>query len=388
MMNRDQLLETLEKYEVPTHQWDTDGGGTLVVVRRGARILGLFPSAQGTSACALWINPNIQAVLSGKSVDWQGPGAGGIGGERLWFAPERNFFYKDPATFGEWTCQLDMDPGAYAQIAEAERSVQYENVFDLRDGLRGLVYKKASMRRRIALLEHPCLDVPAFDDLAYAGLEVADEISIPQADEDPRVCPWSLSQVTPSRNGQPGTVLVPTARRAEPVGYFGDIPPERLRVADDHVAFRIDAREIHKLGVRAEDLPAQGPVRIGYLKHAFQASTGEEASSADSQWLLVVKESDDIARSSDMAVDPARENPEGPRGVIQSYNGGPTEPGEKDYPAFGEIEMQFAPARQNSQGAWQARATHRLLAFQGEREAVVAAAGKILGIEKIEPFEL
>ena len=386
MMNRDQLLETIEKHGVPLFQRDDKEGGTIVTIPRGARVIGLFPSSQGNSACAMWINPNIQNILAGTAEDWEGEGAGSIGGERLWVSPERNFFYKDSKTFDTWMCQLPMDPGEYEELASDDESVLYQNVLDLNDGLRGVTYRNVTMRRRIQAIEAPCPE-SACTGLAYAGVQITDEVIFPEADEDPRACPWSLTQITPSRNGASGTVIVPTGRRAEPVGYFGEIPADRLRVADDHVAFRIDARDIYKLGLRAEDLPSEGPARIAYMKNVFSASIGGEHPSNTGEWLLVIKESEDVARTNADAVDPALADPDGPRGVIQSYNGGPKEPGDTGYPVFGEIEMQFRPLRQDAKGAWSSKATHRLLAFQGSREAIVAAAETLLGVRDIQPYE-
>jgi hypothetical protein len=63
----------------------------------------------------------------------------------------------------------------------------------------------------------------------------------------PVACPWGLTQVVPPGGQASGTVIVPTAHRAQPIGYFGPLGEDRLRVYDDQVIFRIDAAKVAKL---------------------------------------------------------------------------------------------------------------------------------------------
>ncbi|MBN1866198.1 hypothetical protein JW916_02785 [Candidatus Sumerlaeota bacterium] len=390
-MNRDQLLEVMDQYKIPVLQRDVSTGGTIVAARRGARILGLFPSRRGTCSSALWINPNIEALLSGKAADWSGDGEGGLGGDRLWVSPERNFYYEKPSSFEGWFCPLEMDPGAYGETQSDAASTTWENRLDLKDRYRGLTLSDVTMRRNIRVLENPFSESgpgpETWGRAGYVGVETIDEIEIPSSQSvASALCPWGLTQVVPPPAPGAGTVVVPTRSGARPVHYFGPVPSDRLRVGSDHVTFRIDALSITKIGIRPEDLRPDVPRRIGYLAPAQPDPTsGGKAKSRSGNWVVVVRESTDVVRSATDALDPAKADPDGPRGVVQSYCSGPN--GRSEWARFGEIEMQHVPLRQDASGAWKSRATSRLLAFEGAQSDILAIACHVLGIYSIDLFE-
>lgn len=383
-MNRDQLLELLDSFSAPVFQRDTANGGTAVISQRGARVLGLFPRNEGRCPNALWLNPSIGGILSGAVKDWEGAGEGSVGGDRLWISPERNFYYQAPERFEGWFAPLAMDPGNYQLADGGAQDVAYENRLDLKDLLRNTTYRNALLRRKLRIIDCPWdLGDSAgkkSKTMGYVGIESEELLEIPvQEGPDPFVCPWGLTQVQVPGGDLAGTVVVPTARKAHPIGYFGEIPKDRLRILDTGVCFKVDGEQIWKLGVAAEDLAAAGPLRIAYLMPILAASR-DGGRGRRTEWLLLVRESECVARSSRDAVDPAKANPDGPRGVIQSYNNGPH--GTPEYARFGEIEMQYLPVRKDeSAGVWRSAVTSRLLAFQSEKAEILAIAQKILGMD-------
>ncbi|NQU41684.1 hypothetical protein HQ520_00250 [bacterium] len=386
-MNRDQLLETLEKHSIPCFKKDLKDGGTLVIARRGARVLGLFPQGEGSSPTLLWIHPHIEAILAGSLTDWEGDGSGGMGGDRLWVSPEQNYYYENSAGFDGWMCQFQMDPGKYEEVEAREGEVRYRNRFDLRDGLRCTTLKDVTLERTLWVLENPLADRVALKPLlarvGYVGVETREVLELPDQEETPVLCPWGLAQV-PSPAAGAGTVVVPTARRARPIGYFGEIPDDRIHVGEDQVCFKIDAQRVTKLGIQAEDINPEGPVRVGYISPLGRPSgSGPAAAMADPgvKWSLIVKESKDVARSSDLALDPAKADPRGPRGVVQSYNNDVSIKA-----AFGEIEIQYLPVEKDSDGMWRSTVSTRLMGYAGEKSDVVALAQEILGLEDIHLF--
>jgi hypothetical protein len=390
-MNRDQLLEILDKNEIAVWQRDLPGGGTVVVSQYGARILGLFPCCAGSSRSSLWVNPHLAGILSGKALDWDndGDGAGGIGGDRLWVSPEQNFYYHKPAAFEDWFAQSQMDPGSYRIVETGAQGIRLRNSFDLEDILRGVVFHDVKAERFFTALENPLLgwDDPKVDgkELGYAGLEVTDQIEVPgEKDAEPLLCPWNLTQVPMPSQGGSGTVVVPTGRRATPIGYFGDIPPDRIRVHSDHAIFRIDGQRVTKLGILAEDLPMDRPAQIAYLRPVITRNLighSEENDSSALKWSLIVRESSDVARDSAEALDPAAANPNGPRGVLQSYNSGGN-----DKIQFGEIEMQFKPLVRDTDGVWRRVARSRVMAWFGDHEEILRVASRVLGVSNIDLF--
>jgi hypothetical protein len=283
-----------------------------------------------------------------------------------------------------------MDPGNYVQMAGVGDSVTYENEFDLNDLLNGVTYRKAVMRRTLAVLENPLRDSQEiqveWEKIGYVAVESREELEVPaQNGPRPMICPWGLTQIAPPGGRVAGTVVIPTARRAEPIGYFGPIPPDRLSIGENHVAFKIDAQQIVKMAIAAEDLAPTGPLRVAYLAPVAAASAGGAPRRKPGEWILLIRESEGVARTSADAVDPARANPDGPRGVIQAYNNGPSD-GSTDYARFGEIEVQYLPLRRGADGAWRSRIESRLMAFQGEKGRILKIASHLLGIEPIMFF--
>ena len=88
------------------------GEGSVVISEYGGRPLGLFPKKGNYNL--LWVNPNIRKVIKERS--WE------IGGERYWISPERDFFYKKPDIWQEWTCPQSLDPANYEFLASSDNS--------------------------------------------------------------------------------------------------------------------------------------------------------------------------------------------------------------------------------------------------------------------------
>ncbi len=270
------------------------GRAEVLILERGGRVLAL----QYDGINLLWVNPNIELVLE--------TGGWNTGGLRLWISPERNFFYERPAEFGGWFCPRGIDPAEFRLVRVGQESATVEGVFDAQDRVTGWRLR-ACVRRDFHLVSENRLLVREVLLADYPG-----DFNL-----------WALTQVPPE-----GTVIVPVKEGASPVHYFGPIPEDRLRVAGDHVAFKIDGRKVCKLGIRPEDLPVEGSASIAYV------------SRSDGKWTLVAKKTHDAPRSQADCLDPAKFDPQGPKGSVQSYNSGP----EGGPECFGEIELHFKPA--------------------------------------------
>ena len=314
------------------------GEARVVVFERGGRILGIFVN----DANVLWVNPCLDEVLA--------TGGWNVGGLRLWISPERNFYYEEPERFEGWRCPSTLDPAAYKIIRVGRREVALEGKLSALDRMRGWRFA-AAVRRDVMLVEENRLLIRDSMVADYPG-----EVNL-----------WALAQVKPGRHG---TVLVPVRRGAKPIHYFDPIPPERLVLASDHVALRIDGERVYKLGVRPEDLPAEGEAVVAYVAELEQGT-----------WGMVCMRTHDAPRSQEECLDVAKADPEGPKGAVQSYNSGP----EAGLGKFGEIELQFRPAVEVG-GRKVSTVEYEVAFIAGSRDEVMEAVKLETGIKEPHVF--
>ena len=299
------------------------GCTSALIVERGARLLGLFVK----DVDLLWVNPDLESVL--ERGQWN------TGGLRLWVSPERSFFYEDPERFEGWFCPASIDPGQYRIVLAGPTRVVVEGVIEATDRFTG--YRlHVKVRREFRLLSENRLLVRDVALASYSG-----DFNL-----------WALAQVDP---GVRGVALVPVRGGAQPIHYFGPIPPERLAVSEDHVSFKIDGARVCKLGVRPEDLPVEGSAAIAHI-----------AEREGGTWTLLLMRTHDAPRWQEECLDQAKADPAGPKGCVQSYNSGPEAGPER----FGEIELHFRPAI--DVGAYKVSAVEYELIFAaGSREHVL-----------------
>jgi hypothetical protein len=96
-----QLISTLQGlsnyYEL------TSENASLIISEYGGRPLGIFPRKGIISL--FWINPELKSIIKKQ--------ASGIGGDRYWLSPERNFFYKNLSKWEGWFCPTGLDLANY-----------------------------------------------------------------------------------------------------------------------------------------------------------------------------------------------------------------------------------------------------------------------------------
>lgn len=341
------------------------GGESVLLLARGARVIGMFPNNDTDANNVLWVNPAIERLLTGKLEDWVEGGMGSVGGDRLWVSPERNYYYKKPQTFTGWFCPREMDPGSYQRQHCGGQSVTYENKTPLTHYGTGALHSDVRMSRSFVPLSTASLGVAVEKSIASVGVRTVESLRVPENAPDIEIQPWVLTQIPVGTAEKPGTVIVPVRKGAEPIGYFGTIPSDRLHQSADHVSFRIDALSIFKLGVKPEDVPSGRPTEIAYFLHL----------ESNGQAMLLLRRTHDAPVSQKECYDASKADPEGVRGAIQAYNHGPTNGA--DYPYFGEMEIQLRPLRREPDG-WYAQAVTDLWAFQGARQTVLDLIPKLL----------
>ncbi len=324
--------------------------GALLFTEYGARLLGLFPRRDLPNV--LWNPANLDEVMASKL--WA------IGGERLWLSPERTFYYDNPRDFEGWFTPSEMDPGHYTTIG----SLQYQSNFAAFDCVMNESYEGCSAERIFKIHETD----PFSTGLAHAGTTITDTMVIGVTHID--MCAWSLAMVFTNGLSSPGTALFPIKPNASVLSYFTPIPADRVSVEAGYARYKIDAQDIYKLAIRPEDMCFDNPVKAVYVSAYPDSDT----------WFCVIKSTNDMPRSQEECVDPAKGNPDGPKGGIQSYNAGPAPSGE--HLLFGEIELQLVKGIEKDQTTI-SKATHTIDAYAGTKAEILAVAKKALRLNTV-----
>jgi len=115
-----QIIEMLSAAGVPTRQ--LAGGGNVAVTPVGGRIVAMAFSPSDRNL--FWTNPElINADLVRNHPEKL---AGGLGGDRIWFAPELDYHWRgkpDWNTCSNYEVPTSADPGAYKFVSEAADAV-------------------------------------------------------------------------------------------------------------------------------------------------------------------------------------------------------------------------------------------------------------------------
>ena len=121
MLSFDQVKAIAGKYsDVIVKESST---GRMLFTVYGGRLLGVWPKSDGHNP--LWIYPDLESTM--KTGEWM------IGGERLWIAPERHFFYENPRDFEGFHVPAEIDPGEYIVVLPKLNSGKYHAVNCLAD---------------------------------------------------------------------------------------------------------------------------------------------------------------------------------------------------------------------------------------------------------------
>lgn len=260
MPTQTDYITLLETVQAPYHIIALADDATLIVTQRGARVIGIFPSA--ASENLLWTNPAAFASPS----NWQtftGAGNWNLGGERIWIAPEIQYNVQDRADFwGTLRVPPTIDPAEYALVT-AENSAHLSaqmtlNAYNLAHGRQTL-----SIQRRIAPAMNP---LPPMPDVHYCGYQQQVTLQVQDLSLPTEV--WNLVQVPAG-----GELIIPCGVNIEASDYFGSVPPDARAVHHDgvpHLRLQLDGKRQYKVGYQSRSVTG----RMGYLR---QTSEGHAA---------------------------------------------------------------------------------------------------------------
>ncbi len=292
------LISTQEKFNsigLETARMNSADGALLVLPSQG-RVIGLWPNCDHDSA--LWTNQDFHA-----DAVWPNPG-----GDRIWMAPEREFFIEDLENVDEtYKVPSVLDPGCYSFRA-AENAVVMENAGCIQ-ALQSGVPVNFKLTRSIT----PLLD-GEIDLIDRSGLVRASgyrEQTIIEVDEN---CPiavgfWNIIQVP--QNGQ---VMLLHSPDGEYISFFGD-PGGAVNRAEN--------------GSFMVDFGASASFKIGFTVHGVAGTVAYIRECGDGNSTLLIR---GFPVDPDAGyVDTPFTCPESEGSVFQLYFGGRINP-------FGELE--------------------------------------------------
>ncbi len=351
----------------------------VIVLARGDARVAVVPAYQGrvmTSSAEGdrglsfgWINRAL--IASGERT----PHMNAFGGEdRLWLGPEGGQFglYFPPGApyeFAHWQVPAAIDTDAWEVLDASGESATFERDIALVNHAGTSL--SVGVQRTVRVLDpegtDPALDLgPGVHAVAYETVNrLTNTGDAAWTPDGGLVSLWVLSMYNPSPST---TVVVPFRADAEgPIvnaAYFGEVPPERLRVDEGAgvIFFRADGQQRGKIGVphpRARPILGSWDATHGAL--TLVRYTLPEASPhgyVNSMW----------------------EDQAEPFGgdVVNSYNDGPPEPGAEPMGPFYELESS-SPAAALAPGETLEH-VHRTFHLTGERAALDAVARAQLGV--------
>jgi len=320
-----------------------------------------------------WLNGEF--IVSGK----EDKHFNNYGGEdRFWLGPEGGqyalwFKEGEPFDLAHWVTPKGFSSGPFEVTSRSETSIAMTSRFQVTN------YSKTTfdcaVKRKINLLDAAAVaanlsaEVPA--EAAMVAFESVNTLAnAGDADwtrDSGLLCIWILGMLKPLARGK---VIVPFHTGTEEqlgvkvtTDYFGEIPPDRCRVGDDHVLFTCDGQYRSKIGIS----PARAKGVLGSFDPDGEVLTIVQFNlPADAAGLPYVN---NLWKIQD---DPFAGD------AINSYNDGEAEGGSQ-LGTFYELET-CSPTAQLA-GGEDITHIHRTCHFSGPFDALNALAGSVLGVD-------
>ena len=335
------IVADLRQASVPLRE--LPGPGAVAVTLAAGRIVALAFSRDEPNL--LWTHPDLgdAAAVRGNRL------VGGIGGDRLWFAPELRYHWlgaPDWLGLGNYAVPADTDPGRY-RFVDAEAGVvglEAEGCLEVRGGDQSVAFR---VGRRVRMAEPPLgRDEPLMREVQYVGIECAHELAFQEETRTGEIDLWQLLQVPV------GSVLIVPLRAGhgtQPLCYG---LPGDWRTTSNSVVWRIQGQGNAKMGIAAAALTG----RAGILRQL-----------PSRQWGLLVRQFpvDASARYGDHPAGVVREDQ-----VFQAWDG----------LGFGEMEF-HSPVLDAARGPRALRQADQLWAFGGAARAIAALADRLLAVD-------
>ncbi len=344
------LLEHLRHADLQqeTFHAPNNHGGKFVVTPHGARVLGLFPHADDDNLYFLnpeLCGPNVKKYLAAEHV---------LGGDRVWIAPERGLFFKGDTLADGVMTQPSIDPGNWTIANHTATSIRFTNHFTATySHIRNSIVR-GTVERSIRGISNPLAPDRQTPNVHFAGYEIASTFRLLESPKDDlHFGLWFLIQLVVPHGGY---FYAPTLGKTAITDYYEPTGADYLRVENNHVRFKLDSIDRHKIGIRKTE--AVG--RIAFLSNEH-----------DGKASLVIRNflNDPSGHYADVPL----HTPAGTQDSVQSYNhfGGPT--------GFGELEF-HTPGITRAMPEPVVTDTNQVWAFTGSRKSLVAIASFLLAL--------
>ena len=243
---QNQVQQRLDENNVPYAILLLGNGASVLICQYGGRILGPFLTQD--SGALFWLNDVWKERTAFHNFiaerGWN------LGGERMWVAPEIQYFVRDRQDFlGSYSLQPELDPGQYRLTQIHASTWQLQQHMNLAVYSAGDSPKLLTATRQIRPAPNPLDALSACDALmagvVYAGYEQAITLS-DSAPNHVLSATWSLIQVKPG-----GDVLIPASPMVETTVYIPPAQSNFQTIANGHVRIPITGRSSFKVGFKA-----------------------------------------------------------------------------------------------------------------------------------------
>ena len=350
-----QIVSDLEKASVPVKELHGAGvpardvtaaaAPAVAVTLAAGRIVGLAFSKDEPNL--LWTNPDLGDTELVKTDPARL--VGGIGGDRLWFAPELRYHWTgkpDWRGLGNYRVPAATDPGHY-RLIDSEPGVvvlEAQGRLPVQGSGESLAFRVV---REIRMAPPPLsLDAPLMQGVRYVGIEAVHELTIEEETRTGEIDLWHLLQ-TPVGS----TLIVPLrpGRTTQPLPYG---LPGTWRTTSNSLIWRIEGNTNAKIGIAAEALTGCAAI----LRRL-----------SSQQWCLIVRQFpvDVSARYGDYPEGAPREDQ-----VFQAWDG----------LGFGEMEF-HSPVLDAERGPRNLREKDQLWAFGGPAQTIAPLADSLLDVD-------
>ncbi len=244
-----QLEATLQAAGEPYHVMSLRDGMRALFTQRGARMLGLFSSADGRNL--FWTNPALANAEQFRA--FASAGEWNLGGERCWIAPEIQYNVGDRADFwGTLSVPPQMDPGSY-RLTASDGAVRFEGELTLTAHNLARGDKRLRVMRVIRPAHNPLPEAPG---VHFAGL--SHTASLTELNGTP-ICSeiWNLIQLPAG-----GTLYIPAIGSAQATPYFGDPAPDTLTATGGMLRIALTGTRQYKVGYQSVSMTG----RMGYWR--------------------------------------------------------------------------------------------------------------------------
>lgn len=341
-----QVVEMLSAAGVPTKQ--LAGSGNVVVTPVGGRIVAMAFSP--TDRNLFWTNPElINADLVRNHPEKL---AGGLGGDRIWFAPELDYHWRgepDWITCNNYEVPKSADPGEYTFVSDTADAVTLQThirLSSLKTGLSVGFNLTRSVRPAPAPIS---TSEPLMEGVAYVGIDTCHNIDFDDETTAGRIDLWHLLQI-PSGS----TLVVPFKLNTSVPDRtaLSYALPGKLGEGTDHIFYEYTGTVRAKFGLSAAGLTGRAGV-------VSRDNAG--------RFILLVRQ---------FQVDPNGIYGDHPYGIqrtdqaLQFWDG----------MGFGELEH-HSPLLDASSGPRSMQEKDSIWAFAGSRRSIARIATSLLGVD-------